>query len=440
MSRTQYTPRIVRGTSEGRTMQKIKVDRRLMRRAIAAATCVAALLSQSQGFAEVPVNAGNGVSAVMGTATPSDPEKTARKIWHAVIRNTPVPGKGCFHVSYPNVAWESVECKVAKPRPYSPRANRTVPRPDAGNGTDDFAGIQGQGLITSAYGKFFVSGVEYESNQPTGLTPAGSNPIKGSNEYTLQINTNNNETAACGDYGTCYVWQQFVYATDPSGEASLFMQYWVNGWPNACPRGWYTGSTDQCFHNSKSVPVPNIPVTNLGDVILTASVENGGNDYVWLEYGDDSWVTSNTDSSSPCCEGGLDIASVWTQAEFNVFGDGDATQAQFNRGSQIIVVLALLDGSQSPGQCVYQSDNFEGGATQETNNMNLGNCEGGIGNVIDWYGCTANICEGREIYGPYIEFTETVPFPPIPTPICIVCGLEGTSQQEVKSNGTPNLD
>lgn len=416
-------------------MQKIEVDRTICpgpsRLVIAAAALAAGLIVQTPGFAQAGINTSARAAATAPTTT--EPEQTARKTWHEVMRNTPVPGKGCFHVSYPNVAWESVECKETKPRPLAP-ANRTVGAPDAGGGDDYFTG-SAQGLITSAFGKFFISGVNSETNVTTASTPAGSDPPLGSNEYSLQINTNDAQTAACGDYGTCYVWQQFVYATD-YGEAALFMQYWLMNWHGTCPKGWWTGSAGQCYHNSKAASVPNIPVTNLGDVILTASVENGGNDYVWLEYGDDSWVVGNKDSSAPCCAGGLDIASVWNQAEFNVFGDTSSTQAQFNLGSQIIVVLALLDGSQSAPQCVSPQNNYEGGTTAETNNMNLGTCGGGVGNVIDWYRCTENICESSEIYGPYIEFTENVPFPHLPPPVCIVCTLQVAPQAEGGSNGT----
>ena len=325
------------------------------------------------------------------------------------MRNTPVPGKGCFHASYPEAAWQHVECKEVAPH-MRPSVNQAAGPQDVGNGLDYFTGIS-QGLITSVFGKFFISGVESETNVPTASTPAGSNPPLGSNAYTLQINTNYAQTAACGDYGTCYVWQQFVYATDPAiGEGSLFMQYWLLGWYGNCPRGWGAGpQTNQCHHNSKAAAVPNIPVTNLGDVILTGSVENGGNDYIWLEYGDDSWVVGNTDSSAPCCEGGLDIASVWNQTEFNVVGDTNDTQAQFNKGSQIIVVLALQDGSDAAPQCIQPQQNYqnyilyENGGTGETNNMTLGTCQGAVGNVIDWYRCTQNICEGSEITDPTLS-------------------------------------
>jgi hypothetical protein len=412
------------------------------RLAITAAALAAGLLVQTQGFTQVPTSPSPGASTANHSGTTSDPEKEARKTWHAVMRNIPLPGTGCFHARYPNVAWDSAKCEESKPDAHPMAVNRTVGAPAAGNGTDYVA--QAQGLISAAYGKFFISGVTNETNVKTSLT-TNPHPITGSNEYSLQLNTNNlcgsttpaNEctlgtyihTAACGDYADCFVWQQFIYATDYDctpygshcGNAGLFMQYWLYNWVGNCPHGWNTvnptvnnGEQLSCWHNSRIQPVPNIPVTNLGDVILAGNAENGGNDEVALEYGDDSWAVSNTDNSAPCCKGGLDIASVWNQAEFNVVGDADLTDAQFNVGAQVIVLLELYDGSQSAPTCPKNV-----GTTGETNNLTLGACQTGVSNPIYWYGCnnsSLNICTGFEISGPYIEFSESNPY------VCLACG------------------
>jgi hypothetical protein len=122
-------------------MQKIEVHStthlRPSKLVIAAAALAAGLTVQTQGFAQAAIN--TSAHAAATAATTSDPEHTARNTWRAVMRNTPVPGKGCFHVSYPNVTWESVECKEAKPRPLAP-VNRTVGAPAAGGGDDYFTG------------------------------------------------------------------------------------------------------------------------------------------------------------------------------------------------------------------------------------------------------------------------------------------------------------
>lgn len=436
----------IKAAEDGVDASKVRKSHylRLKKPAIAAAVLAAGIFVQAQGFAPFVIRTSPSASTVADAQTMSGPEKAARQTWRAVMRNTPLPAKGCFHVSYPNVAWESVECKVAEPRAHPPLVNRTVGAPGAGGGSDYFA--EAQGLITSAYGKFFVSGVASETNVVTPSIPSTAKDlILGSNEYSLQLNTNNAQTAACGDYGDCFVWQQFMYGTDYNqpGEAALFMQYWLYNWVGNCPKSYwgndyvrggvpFPGGT--CFKNSRYAALPDIPVANLGDVILSGSAANGGNDTIALEYGDDSWSVTAEDSSL-ASNPGLDIASVWNQAEFNVVGDMNLTQAQFNHGSQIIVVLQILDGSQSAPTCVSPHNNFGDGATGETNNMTLGTCQSGVGNLIDWYGCgnsDLNICRGWEINGPYIEFTETFPFPRLPPPVCIVCGLQVAPQGEVR--------
>jgi hypothetical protein len=346
-------------------------------------------------------------------AMATDPEAAARTSWRAAIKNSPAPGKGCFHMSYPSVDWESVDCKIAKPRAHPVPVNPTLGAPGAGNGSDYVASVQGQGrLINFAAGKFFISNVTSE----TGIAPCpGCGTGSRSNEYSLQLNTNNKDyitnsfirTAACGDYYDCHVWQQFMYAPDYNqlGEAALFMQYWLYNWTGNCPRGYWSVpdggvGTSTCYKNSALAALPDIPVTDLGDVILTAFAGNGGDDSVALIYGNDSWAVTASDSV-------LDIASVWTQAEFNVVGDMNVTQANFNRGSQITVLLEIADGSSAPAPTCQ---NLEG-TTGETNNMTLGACStGAMGNPIVLGGCgNQDNCVPLYLNGPYIEFTETVP-------------------------------
>ena len=398
---------------------------------ITAAALAVGLLLQTQGFTQVPINPGTSASTAADAATTSDPEKAVRKTWHAVMKNIPLPGSGCFHASYPNVAWDRVECKKAKPRAHPLPVNRTVGAPGAGNGNDYVAQVQG--LITAADGKFFISGVTSETDVPP-CNECGSLPLP--NEYSLQLNTNDLtptgtplQTAACGDYSACHVWQQFMYATDyiKLGQGAIFMQYWLYDWTGLCPTGWSTvfdivangtPGTEICYTNSNVLPVPDIPVTNLGDVILSASAVSGGDDTVWLEYGDDSWAVSNADSSAPCCSGGLDIASVWKQAEFNVVGDMNSTQAQFNAGAQITVLLAIDDGSESAPTC---PNNL--GTTGETNNMTLGACQTGAATELSFGGCAnQSNCIGWTTTLPYIEFSEYVPVPSTP---CLSCGGGG---------------
>jgi hypothetical protein len=379
---------------------------RLNKRTIAAAALAAGLFAQTQGFTQVPNTTSAGT--VANAEAMSDPEKAARETWRAVIKNIPVPGKGCFHVKYPNVAWESVEC--AKPGAHPGRAT-------VGNHYDYVAGAQG--LISQAAGFFEgASGVTSETNVTTALTPAGVTSITGSNEYSLQMNTNPyGRTDACGVFIGCTVWQQFIYATDYNcdpygshcGSAGLFMQYWLLNGTGNCPSD-YIGNNHQlggppwpdnngCFKNSTQVTLPDIPVTELGCCVRLITVAlAGGSDAVELEYGDEFWGVAATDDV-------LHIASVWTQAEFNVVGDNEYSQAQFNDFSSIPVTLVLWDGSNSAPTCVPPQDNE--GTTGETNNLYLGTCQAGVGEP---YGSPLGTT-------PYISFPQTLVYYVVPPPI-----------------------
>ena len=390
----------------------------MTRSAITAAALAAGLLVHTQGFAQVPINPGTSASTAANVATMSDAEKAARKTWRAVMKNIPVPGEGCFHVKYPNVAWESVECKAVEPRVHSVHANRVVGAAGAGNGVDWVAVAPGQSLISGAGGTFEgTSGVTSENG-----VGGKKGAIDGPNEYTLQLNTNNDQgTAACGDYivfqdgGDCRVWQQFIYATDGygSGTAALYMQYWLYGWTGTCPHGWMTppNSTGTCYKNSAGTQLPDIPVTELGCcVVFEGTALAGQYDAVFLRYGDDWWSVYAADSSSGAVGlgSGVDIATVWNQAEFNIVGDLEWSEAYFNGFPTFVVTLQVEDGSYSAPGC------YQLGTTGETNNLTLSTtCQTGVGEQIENLG-----------YGPYIQFTESIPVPSAP---CLSCGGGGGS-------------
>jgi len=372
------------------------------KRVIAAAALAAGLFVHTQGFTQVPINPSTSASTAADAATMSGPEKEARKIWRAVMKNIPVPGQGCFHVKYPNVGWEHLDCEETQPRAHHVPPRPTHGAPDiVGGGLNDYI-AQVNGLISDASGKFpFVTGDTSET-----IAGGGTGAIAGPNEYSLQINTNDNgSTNACKNHLHCSVWQQFVYSTDYNqrGHAALYIQYWLLSWDASCPSGWWKvtnpSSTEiDCYKNSESLAVPDVPVTELGDVALYVTVVNGGADGVEFVFGDDYWQLTAEDSV-------LDVASVWNQAEFNVFGDADGSQAQFNRGSKITVQLGIYDNSHAAPTCVGHT-----GTTGETNNLNLGTCEAFTGPLDSPI--------------PYIEFSESWPWPVLPPGICLACVAE----------------
>jgi len=320
-------------------------------------------------------------SAIAGETSDAalDPaESTARANWRAAMAHNIASPEGCFHASYPSLVWQAVECKVAHPL-FHPvlRKPKQGAADVVGNGNDYVVSVSG--LITKTLGTFpSVSDVKTEKS--VGVPAFGDGGILGSNEYTLQANTNyTGTTKACAGHSGCTVWQQFLYSTDynTAGEAAVFMQYWLIGWgKSACPSGFGSDGDGDCYGNSNYVAAPDLKITSLGSLSLSGSVVAGGNDTVVFNSGTEAYSITGKDSV-------LDISSVWTQTEFNVVGDAGGSRADFNKGASITVKVAVTDGSNAAPQCVSGE-----GSTGETNNLTLGSCTASSGST------------------PYIEFTE----------------------------------
>jgi hypothetical protein len=70
----------------------------------------------------------------------------------------------------------------------------------------------------------------------------------------------------------------------------------------------------------------------------------------------------------------VDLATDWKASEFNIFGDGNGSEAVFNTGSTIKVKIAVTDGSTSAPTCEPDA-----GTTAETNNLKLKSCTASSG-------------------------------------------------------------
>ncbi len=308
-----------------------------------------------------------------------DRDSAALHGWRAFMRQNPAQTEGCFHASYPNTIWENVPCRTGQPRVHPAHVKPADGAPEVvGNGHDYVA--KAAGLISSATGDFTISGVTSEKS--VGVAAFGDGGILGKNEYSVQLNTNDLlTTSACAGHSGCHVWQQFVYATDYTGPggASVFIQYWLLDWgSSACPGGWGQYESD-CYTNSALAAAPDVPITDLGDVVLGASAAAGSTDSATFTYDSDAYSITASDRV-------LDISSVWNKVEFNVVGDAGGSRARFNNGSSITVTMLLVDGSSTAPTCVAND-----GTTGETNNLNLGTCKTVIG-----------------IFGiPFVEFTES---------------------------------
>jgi hypothetical protein len=299
-----------------------------------------------------------------------DAEFAAQSHWRTYMAQNPASEAGCFHASYPNTVWEKEDCKIVAAPPFHPvRAKSADGAPEVVGNINDYV-AKAKGLITQTSGGFQVDGVTSETG--VGVKGFGGHGILGPNEYSLQINTNANETtSACDHHSGCTVWQQYLYSPDyvEKGKAAVYIQYWLLGWgSSACPTtgSWNKdgkdGDGNDCFMNSAIKTAPDLPITDLGKMSLLATADPGGLDSVSFSFGTESHSVTASDNV-------LDISSVWKESEFNVVGNTDGSRADFNSGSSITVTLILFDGSDSAPTCVADS-----GTTGESNNLTLGSC------------------------------------------------------------------
>ena len=332
-------------------------------------------------------------------ATVDRAEEQAREAWRISMHQTSVPGAGCFHASFPSREWEEVQCAAAPAyRSVLPRIENRVQT--VGNAYDYVAKAPSGHTFSSVAGSFpTVTGVTSESS--VGVPAFGDGGILGTNEYTVQVNTNFYHSAACGKYTRCLAWQQYVISTNTpvsltsnnlTNETEVFIEYWLIDYGSsrrsACPSGFLNAGSDaegpgvDCVQNTAATKIVGgqLPITDLAGLGLSATATAGGTDVATATYGGDAYAATVKDSYT-------DIASGWSEAEFNVFGNAGGSEAEFNSGSKITVKLALTDGSTTAPTCVSPSS--DAGTTGETNNLNLGSCSATGGSA------------------PYIEFTES---------------------------------
>ncbi len=315
---------------------------------------------------------------VSGQIADADADAHALDNWRSAMAHNTQLGEGCFRAAYPSIIWKQVECKKWHPRVH-PRVSKPSQGQIVGNGDDYVA--EAPGLITETVGTF-PTVTDVKAERSVGVPEFGDGGILGSNEYSLQLNTNfGNATAACaGGSEYCFVWQQFIYATDYAvvGEAAVFMQNWLIEWGDSpCPSGFASDGEGDCYGNSNYVSAPDVVPSSLGSLSLSGAVAGSGNDTVIFIDGSTAYSVTEPDST-------LDISQVWQYSEFNVVGDAGGSRADFNKLVSITVQVALTDGTTSAPTCLAN-----GGTTGETNNLNLGTC---------------SIASGSS---PYIQFTES---------------------------------
>jgi hypothetical protein len=233
----------------------------------------------------------------------------------------------------------------------------------AGDGNDVTAAVTSS-HISLAVGSF---------DSVTGVTSITSE--FGSNDYSLQLNTNTFNSPVCSGAGTpglCVGWQQFIYSQaqcsdGTTNSACVFMQYWLIGWGSTtCPSGAWTYynnfGDDECYANSNVVVPPQQPISNLGNLAVIAEATAGGMDAVIFSSGSSLYAVQNSDSML-----GLGQAD-WTAFEYNLVGDCCGGAATINSGAAITVRDSVDNGTMSAPTCL--GSNFSG-FTAETNSLNF---------------------------------------------------------------------
>ncbi|HEY0193140.1 MAG TPA: hypothetical protein VGC42_18610 [Kofleriaceae bacterium] len=302
------------------------------------------------------------VTALVGCATDSgdasDDDVQVQSSWREAIAATPTVADGCFQATYPNLAWEAVECTVAPNRPighpraalaqHAREAARAIPFV-VGDGAD--YALHVPGLISASTGSF---------PSVTGVTSESDGGVK--NGYSIQLNSNfMSGTSACKGVSGCLSWAQFVYSSE---ERAAFIQNWLIGIGRCPDSTWNNAGGGDCYKNSAAVSVATIAITSLANLKMTGTSASGGNDNLTFANGSQAFKTSEKDSVTG-------LSGAWHESEFNIIGDGGASEAVFNRGSSIRVEITATSGSTAAPTCISND-----GTTGETNNLTLGSCTG----------------------------------------------------------------
>lgn len=309
---------------------------------------------------------GSFIAAFLSAPRLVPDRSTALQAWQRQISVTAIPRAGCFEASFPSTEWHEVSC-----------ADHTVTAAAVVGGGFDYAASTNLGSIVSASGSVATSGV-------SSVTDTGH----GSNSYSLQLNTNQFITPACGtasNPSTCRGWEQYVYANrGPNTTSDIHIEYWLLNHNNPCPSGWQKypyPAGPHCWFPGTHVALvpPQASVSTLNGMTLDAVMYNFTGPYlgaVTLTIGPNAYATGENDSALL----GLGQSGGWKATEFNVLGTEASSRANFNAGSTVAIDLTIgMTVNSATVSCVMASS--IGSQPSETNNLGLGQCQT-TGNTI----------------------------------------------------------
>lgn len=278
------------------------------------------------------------------------------------MQRLPQPKPGCYTASFPRVEWKPVACGAPPKYPILPTRGLAKHFVVGGGGSNDFA-ANPTGAISAVEGTFV-------SVSP-GITESGPIANSGSaisDAYTLQINTNQFSSSVCAGSPNpkCKGWEQFVYVNDIFSHF-VFIQYWLIKYNTTCPSSSWTqfsfnGYTDiYCYQSTTTASLPSgQPASNFGNMTLAAAVSPSS---------DQTIITAGSDMATKVGVNAVAASAGWTDAEFNVFGDGGDSagggQAGFGANTTLVVRTTVHNGTENAPTC--QLESFTG----ETNALTL---------------------------------------------------------------------
>ena len=283
-------------------------------------------------------------------------------IFRKSLVQLPHPAPGCYTASYPRVEWKPVACGEPPKYPIMPARSPGKHFVVGGGASNDFSSHPA-GTINAVEGTF--------PSVSAGITESGPIANTGPNvtdAYTLQINTNQFSGGLCSASPNvnCKSWEQFVYVNDPSSHYA-FIQYWLIQYNAPCPSAsWtqfsFTGSPDiYCYQSTGTHSLAaGHPVSDFTTLSLNASATATTDQVVMFAGANSAMVMGNN---------AVALAGGWTDAEFNVFGDGGSSagggQAGFGANTTITVKNVVHNGTRNVPGCTLES------LTGESNNLTL---------------------------------------------------------------------
>jgi len=152
------------------------------------------------------------------------------------------------------------------------------------------------------------------------------------------------------------------------------MQYWLINYAKTCPSGWNTFTQYgpiYCWKNSSATTAHNLGILYLEYMSLTGKAA-AGTDTAIVNTGEGNVSAVGADSV-------LNLEQSWNSAEYNIFGNGNGDQVNFNSGTTLVVQTGISNGTTNAPVCRSLS------YTAETNNLSL------VGGCCPYGGSTTDI-------------------------------------------------